>query len=160
MFLKPWFLKPAPWCSLSVRVGLGFPFRVGPCRTMSLSNVSRVGSRRPEIVDFGSLGGPGRPGNLPKSWGSSPSTYLEGFPAARSRLDPQHRRFPVGQQIIHQKPWCSLSVHVGPDFPFSCRTVTNRVAVKCFSCRFASVRILFVRRLPEGGYAEGSLGFG
>ena len=37
---------------------------------------------------FGGLGGPGRPGNLPKRWGASAPTFLEGFPVARSRPDP------------------------------------------------------------------------
>jgi len=39
---------------------------------------------RPEIVDYGGLGGPGRPGNLPKRWGAKPPTFLEGLPAARA----------------------------------------------------------------------------
>jgi len=50
---------------------------------------------RPEIVDFGGLGGPGRPGNLPKGWGAKPPTFLEGFQAARGRPDPKNLRFPV-----------------------------------------------------------------
>jgi len=35
---------------------------------------------RPEIVDFGGLAGPGRPGNLPKRWGAKSPTFLEGRP--------------------------------------------------------------------------------
>jgi len=57
-------------------------------------------------VDFCGLGGPGRPGNLPKRWVASPPTFLEGVPAARGRLDPENRRSPVGQKIIHSKPRC------------------------------------------------------
>ena len=53
---------------------------------------------RPEIVDLGGLGGPGRPGNLPKKWGASPPTFLEGIPSARGRPDHQNRRSPVGQK--------------------------------------------------------------
>ena len=56
---------------------------------------------RPEIVDFVGLGGSRRPGNLPKRWGATPPTFLEGFPAARGRPDPQNRRFPVGQKIMY-----------------------------------------------------------
>ena len=56
---------------------------------------------RPEIVDFGDLGGPGRPGYLPKKWGANPPTFLEGFTAARGRPDPKNRRFPVAQKIIY-----------------------------------------------------------
>ena len=59
---------------------------------------------RPEIVDFGGLGGPGRPGNLPKRWGASPPTFLEGFPAARGRPDLQNRRFPVGRSSGRPNP--------------------------------------------------------
>ena len=50
---------------------------------------------------FWCLGGPGRPGNFPKRRGASPPTFLEGFPAARGRPDPQNRRSPVGQKIIY-----------------------------------------------------------
>jgi len=46
----------------------------------------------PEIADFGDLGGPGRPEDLPNRWGASPSTILEGLQAARARPDPQNRR--------------------------------------------------------------------
>ena len=48
---------------------------------------------RPGIVDFGGLGGPGRPGNPPKRWGAKPHTFLKGFPAARGRPDPQSPGF-------------------------------------------------------------------
>ena len=54
------------------------------------------------IVDFGGLGGSGRPGNLPKRWGGAkPPTILEGFPAARDRPSSQTRRSPVGQKSIY-----------------------------------------------------------
>ena len=54
----------------------------------------------PEIVDFGGLGGPGRPGNLPERWGASPPTFLEGFRAAGGRPDPQNQRFPVRSEML------------------------------------------------------------
>jgi len=38
-----------------------------------------------------------------------PPTFMEGFPAARGRPDPQNRRCLVGQRIIDQKTKCSLA---------------------------------------------------
>ena len=68
----------------------------------------------------GGLGGPGRPGNLPKRWGARPPAFLEGFPAARGRPDPQSRRFPVGQKIKYCKgPQGPLK---GPRGPLKGRT--------------------------------------
>ena len=50
---------------------------------------------------------PGSWETLQKGGGLRPPIFLEGFPAARSRPDPQNRRYPVGQKIIYQKPRCT-----------------------------------------------------
>ena len=61
---------------------------------------------RQEIVDFVDLGGPGRPGNLPKGWGASPRTFLEGILTARSRPDPQNRRLePDWSCFVNVRRW-------------------------------------------------------
>jgi len=81
------------------------PARTGDCEKNILDNDTSLGGFRPQegtpgllIYDvltdrrssiLGGLGGPGRPGSLPKRWGVSPPSFLEGIPAARGRLDPK-----------------------------------------------------------------------
>ena len=55
---------------------------------------------RPEIADFGGVwAAPGGRETLQKGGGASPSTFLEGLPAARGHQDPQNRRFHVFRSV-------------------------------------------------------------
>ena len=51
------------------------------------------------MSDFGGLGGPGRPGNLPKRWGAKPPTFMEGFPAAGAAQTPKIDDFRSAKKI-------------------------------------------------------------
>ena len=96
-----------------------FHLSVSPCVMLSMPGPTRhrpvplLGFNmrffdRLEIVDFGGLGGPGRPGTLPRRWGASPPIFVGRFPAAGGRPNPQNQRSPVGQKIMYEKPRCVL----------------------------------------------------
>ena len=72
---------------------------------------------RPEVVDFGALGGPGRPGNPPKRWGAKPPTFLEGFPAAPGRPDPPKSTISGRSQNRILKTQARVSPFKGPRGP-------------------------------------------
>ncbi len=47
-----------------------------------------------DMIDFGSLAGPGGPRDPSKRWGVSPPTSWKGLPGPRGRPDLQNRPFP------------------------------------------------------------------
>ena len=50
---------------------------------------------RPEIVDFGGLGGPGSPKNHSRRWGAKPPTFWNGLWGRWGRPNPKNLRFPA-----------------------------------------------------------------
>ena len=90
---------------------VALPDRFGPdfCR----------GNAKTEIVDFGGLGGPGRPGYLPKRWGTSPPHLFGRFPGRPAAQTPKIDDFRSVQKLYIRNPAVSLrnqrpSLHKGP----------------------------------------------